>query len=652
MDKVAWISLASRVCNGDGSLVLGNMQAAVFSEYTQYVSPLKLVGNIEFGQNGTMLLFLCLALWYFTVSNEVVRAIEMIRSLLTIPHSGTRSKFVIGVDNAIEIEAVGLPRRVCMFLLTCIRLGIAVWLLFSGGLWLCLTSNIFDLILNAAALAFVLDCDELLYSTMAPLKVIHSMKNIVPLKTRSRFFMGGLGLRGPMVLLGFAIFSYLVTQSHMAPLLQRMRDMNETMCGGDTGFVVEASKGLGYAVIVPTNTIGQSTHTYPVMSRATEEFQALSTEEKERLGGLPKHMQNKTAVMVRTQTEFFSELQKTSDSFSSHNCTDELLSASDNRPLRAYLDGLRSLTGHVDADSCADFVHLCGSDSSVGVLIRSFCSRTCRCDTLETLMIDRTGCTPACHALTQAELSLFTDAWDQSPSACFDSPLTTFLRPDVKLLLKDYERRLGVTLPLEQIQQKGCDAFSPLYKEAFSSRGSEWIPDALCGRTSGTNIAIQDVPFQTLRGLCPVSCGCSVDFTTECPLSCKKGSFRTQADACKIGACPGRQLAKGEFDDFCHVYDRDIRNGGYLQEECEALASMQTDACCCPGAVSCEGCDGDKREQCDGTRECFDDDECGFCNASEACEGTSCAWCAGWAGCAKCFQDNIDIDSEFYTEER
>jgi hypothetical protein len=66
------------------------------------------------------------------------------------------------------IEALGWPRRICLLLVTSIRMILCVLLLISGGKWLSVTSNSVDLLLSASALAFVFDLDECIFATLAP----------------------------------------------------------------------------------------------------------------------------------------------------------------------------------------------------------------------------------------------------------------------------------------------------------------------------------------------------------------------------------------------------------------------------------------------------------------------------------------------------
>ena len=53
---------------------------------------------------------------------------------------------------------------------------------YSGALWLCNTIGLKDLILNAAALAFVLDIDKMLFSTLVPRRACEILGKLEPLK--------------------------------------------------------------------------------------------------------------------------------------------------------------------------------------------------------------------------------------------------------------------------------------------------------------------------------------------------------------------------------------------------------------------------------------------------------------------------------------
>eukprot|EP00927_Polykrikos_kofoidii_P059117 TRINITY_DN5414_c1_g1_i1.p1 TRINITY_DN5414_c1_g1~~TRINITY_DN5414_c1_g1_i1.p1 ORF type:complete len:806 (+),score=90.75 TRINITY_DN5414_c1_g1_i1:357-2420(+) len=577
MEKSSWVSLASRVCDNDGTLVFGNMQAGILAELFQYRDPFLLFGIVEVGEQGLLLLGMCLVLWYLTVVQEILAAVDVVDVLCRIPHSGFRSRIVIDVENALAIEALGWPRRVSLLLMSCLRLLIALWLLFSGGVWLCLTSKIFDLILNAAALAFVLDCDELLYATMAPPLLKVSMKNLAPLTRRHGPMIRGLGIKGPIALL--ALFAYVgfLVHEYALPMKHRMGDVDIAMCHGHKAFVVEASGSLGHVVVAPTfpSTSGANDS---ILRRAVVEIESMTTDEIMRTRSIPVVWQNKSVMFVSSRSEFDKELRKTVADFMTPTCWDELHATSDNSVKKPYLQSLRFSTGRLDANHCSDFTDLCRSNS----MIRSFCSFTCRCATIFNGLVDRSGCSAPCTSAMHVELSTFTGDDNESLSACFDKPQHIFLLPEVQELLKEYQALLDPTLPIENITKVGCGAFFPLsVPEIFSPESAFWLPDALCGRSMFSNIAIKNMPYQTLRWLCPVSCGCSLDFSSDCPRSCTKGSFAIQSDACASGICPGKVAAASVFLGVtCQQLDRALKERRLPQHHCAAIANQVAMVCC------------------------------------------------------------------------
>eukprot|EP00927_Polykrikos_kofoidii_P068004 TRINITY_DN63417_c0_g1_i1.p1 TRINITY_DN63417_c0_g1~~TRINITY_DN63417_c0_g1_i1.p1 ORF type:complete len:805 (+),score=119.58 TRINITY_DN63417_c0_g1_i1:71-2485(+) len=588
MDKSSWVSLATRVCELDESLVFGNSQMNLYMELGKYTSPLT-VGKFDV-LTGSLLAIVCLLLWYFTVVQDVFASVDFINVMCTIPNSGMQSRMVMDAENMFVMEAIGWPRRLCLMSLTCLRVFIAGWVLLCGGMWLCLTSSLPDLILNAAALAFVLDCDELLFATLAPPMVKRTIAQIAPLKRTSIPVIRGLGLQGPIALLVCFIFVAGLKWTHMDPMVDRMSKVDIEMCGGEKRFVLDVSKNLGYAVVVPTRPINSdSINTF---MKATKEFTGVTVDELTSLANLPLSKQGRGAVVVGTETDFNRELQKTSADFIAPMCDDEMHVVGEQESVHlAWLEGLRSVTSRHNATGCKDFQEYCRSFSSVGMLVRSFCSNTCQCGTILSALIDRDGCTNGCAAMTQVELSSPKRIDGRSLASCIDVPVEEFSEPEQVRMLADYEEILGVKLPVEKFKELGCKVlFSPNGFEVFSPEIAPWVPDALCGRTTGSNIAIKNLRYQSLRWMCPVSCGCSIDFSSECPASCKKGALYTAVDACSQGLCPGEEVSKDAVfqEDAClHIDEMLKANHNLSQAQCEAMVDLAAPTCCCPSGRFC-----------------------------------------------------------------
>merc|ERR1712099_26415 len=80
-----------------------------------------------------------------------------------------------------SIVEVTTIRFVCSMVTGILQLGIALSLLVSGSLWLVRTTSIADLMLNAVALSYVMQLDELIYSVLVPKKVTMLVQNMEPL---------------------------------------------------------------------------------------------------------------------------------------------------------------------------------------------------------------------------------------------------------------------------------------------------------------------------------------------------------------------------------------------------------------------------------------------------------------------------------------
>eukprot|EP00927_Polykrikos_kofoidii_P029236 TRINITY_DN25316_c0_g2_i1.p1 TRINITY_DN25316_c0_g2~~TRINITY_DN25316_c0_g2_i1.p1 ORF type:complete len:522 (+),score=50.25 TRINITY_DN25316_c0_g2_i1:198-1568(+) len=435
-------------------------------------------------------------------------------------------------------------------------------------------------------------------------------------------------------------------------MVERMKIVDATMCGNETRFVVGAGTGLGYAVAVKTKPfkVDVATDTL-VKSAASQIFSTnITADYLDLLAGRPLQQQGLIAVVVRTEADFNTELRKTSDDFGTLTCIDELhttLMGDDNLVVPAFLEALRFRTGEFNATNCLDFLKFCRLLTGVGTWVRSFCSATCKCHSHYGLLIDRSGCTSPCIALMKVELSSHASNF----SSCLDKPKSWFASNEVALMLKDLEVLVGVELPKENISRYGCAAIAAYTAgNYFRTDEAAWVPDALCGRSRGSNIAIDNPKHQTLRLLCPVSCGCSLDMSDQCPRSCEKGANTISEDTCSQGLCPSRQVRQVEITPSisCEQVDMSMKTGdpsfvsggpkNVTDVVCEMYTTELSAHCCCPGSYDCDECPDDMKIACESAAPCFTFQQCGWCNSSEACRNTPCRGCEGQCVCSPCFQ--------------
>ena len=138
-------SMAQRVCDGDSSLDSSTNQAQTVEELNQYLGPDGL------GMDGVLMCLLALLTWILTVSKELLASTAIVRAVIRLPIAKETS---ITVDeDGEEMTVVAMSRaRVCAWLATCgIRMGIAVFLLVYGILFVAHTISLQDLLLSSVA---------------------------------------------------------------------------------------------------------------------------------------------------------------------------------------------------------------------------------------------------------------------------------------------------------------------------------------------------------------------------------------------------------------------------------------------------------------------------------------------------------------------
>jgi len=138
--------------------------------------------------------------------------------------------------------------RFAIFLVaTIVRAGIAVMLLFTGIYWLAATTSITDLILNAAALGFVMDFDEILFETVVPTTVHLFVQRLEPVKHKRP--PGSLEAVVPLVatILVVCLSSMLLIGRNV----HQMEVVKEQLCGGSLDFATTRNPA-NYIVSIPT----------------------------------------------------------------------------------------------------------------------------------------------------------------------------------------------------------------------------------------------------------------------------------------------------------------------------------------------------------------------------------------------------------------
>ncbi|CAE7262317.1 NLRC3 [Symbiodinium pilosum] len=227
---LAETSLVTRVCSGDGALILSTTQASLVEQINMYLrlSTDQLV-QTDFGP-GTLLCMLCILLWSLCVYKEFRNIWLALAGAVNLP----KSRHTVFTEGNFEQISWG---RLSVFLATNFtRVAVASVLLVAGIMWLARTTSISELMLNAVALNAILDVDEFLFNGLTPMKFQHAIQSLSPMsiKYSRRRSEWESSIQALLLILTIIVpYMFLVK-----PFGQTMVEVKNLMCGGNQSFVI------------------------------------------------------------------------------------------------------------------------------------------------------------------------------------------------------------------------------------------------------------------------------------------------------------------------------------------------------------------------------------------------------------------------------
>ncbi|CAK9005799.1 Vacuolar protein sorting-associated protein 11-like [Durusdinium trenchii] len=223
-------SLVTRVCAGDGSLILATTQATLITHINSYMSLDKDQFDAGFFPIGILLCMLCILLWALCVYKELRNTWQSLEAVAQLP----RNQLTVIRDG--HICSISHGRLMAIIATYFTRFAIALVLLIAGVHWLARTTSIADLMLNAVALNAILDVDEFLFAGFSPMSVQVAIRTLEPLKVRCtsrRSQSESVALL--MLLAGTLLLPYF---GLLQPLGETMLMVKKELCGGNQTFVV------------------------------------------------------------------------------------------------------------------------------------------------------------------------------------------------------------------------------------------------------------------------------------------------------------------------------------------------------------------------------------------------------------------------------
>ncbi|CAJ1458338.1 unnamed protein product [Effrenium voratum] len=526
-------SLTSRVCNGDGSLIISTEQADLIQRINSFLNleddELEATGF----RPGILLAMLCILLWCLYICNEFRTIFLSLEAVAQIPRSA-RTKF-----QGARFEVISYGRFWAYCLLRLLRACIAGVLLYAGVLWLGSTTSITDLILNAVALEAILDLDTTIFSALMPKKLQLKVEDLEAIKVQYSRLRSQMESVCILVLLGALLaWPYFTI---VGPLGDTMAAVKHAHCGGHQDFVVgfneDQNMPFGFKS-VPFNRSAEQT----VVELAIGDYIFQDGLEAKYIAF---HTDSQRFESYRTQTMTAAASEKTW-------CSDvDVFFQPDNpyasqapyfRPFfRAAMLGL----GLPSNSSCADAQHRC--DDEDAQLLRLVCGRTCCINSRSNpwFKVPAKGCYVACleeadrsgECTNQVDLPAWDQFWDLYPTV-----LETTLGQTLDST--DNSSAFDVYQIIDAMKTYGCAALAMNGNQNEVTTYRPW-----CGGNEEL--------FAPLARLCPETCNCT-DLTVLsvvpawCPSSCQCvdrtisviGIAASCADVLAIGWCGSDEFSK------------------------------------------------------------------------------------------------------------
>ncbi|CAE7505193.1 unnamed protein product [Symbiodinium microadriaticum] len=223
-------SLASRVCNGDGSLIQSNEQANLLADINSFLGLQSEDFAVSGLAPGMILSGLCMLLWCMYLCREFRTIWISMEAILHIPRA-RKTDFSSG-----RFAAISYFRLAAYLILRLYRTAITGCLLWAGQQWLANTKSITDLILNASALGTILEIDELVFASLLPKKIQAAIYSLEAVKVR--YTRAKSQLEATLIFIGVVAVTLAPIFLWVMPLVDNMQQVKSEFCYGAQNFVV------------------------------------------------------------------------------------------------------------------------------------------------------------------------------------------------------------------------------------------------------------------------------------------------------------------------------------------------------------------------------------------------------------------------------
>jgi len=484
-DPQSHTSLATRVCDRAFDLSIAEQQNRLHSTVADFLAaqPLDFLGAWKDGApsilSGRSLCLLCIALWTLEILRELQKATQFGSMLWKYRRPGMTSMAL--VDGGIKLRHVN-QTRVFVLLMVCVvpRMAIAAVLFVAGTEFLLYTVDLTDLLLNALALAFIIQVDDLLNEILVPSIVKSIQSKMIPVKllTLSKKVVkyrqvDKLAILSIVLLISIMV---LVRFRFHDPFMVRVETARSILCDGSLNFVYTLNKVTG--VIHVHNTASERVFSNQNYFQAAligkTNLAAFLNDDMRKILEMPR-----ASIPLNVYFEERDGIDKVvtlsamspAEISNSYLCRDKDSNAKEMLTVAAVFS-----FQELKIRTCDDLKPFCFGEHSLTA--RSLCPETCGCFESETGRFDFTGCSTKCMSVREDTIislmskygSCCSGPQDLSASelssvagwANYFSNLNAFLHE--KGVLDRTLRALGVTNLTDAAITEGC-ALVPAVKD-------------------------------------------------------------------------------------------------------------------------------------------------------------------------------------------
>lgn len=508
-DKVSGASLVSKICQGK-PFEREWWNNALLNEVNAYLMPI-FPGSGGFSV-GVVLSSMALTIWACHIAAELQNVGSFGRSILRLPRGRTVVSSISEGEDERVFESISRKRLIALSFVVLARLAIAIMLGTSGGLWLALTRDVTNIMLNAVALLFVLEIDDLLYKVLAPKHAIKYLASVREFEVGHRKTWAGVDMScvvkvTALVLTLGCFIRYTVWEN--AVQADHARDL---LCGGNQDFVYGSHPSLGPVFVADTLPFDQRAANMlpgmrPLVNQVVFNYNVADMDKymwRKEVDGKSlavKHLPSASemeAWLHMTDTEAPEESAFGSRSYGTF-CKDQ------DDPEWWEADWiwptLEALTG---ATSCAEAKPFC--DQKDLPLVRMVCPETCGCTDAASGLYSDNGCRQLCQKEFRFQRAL-------NRSDCHDFAVSEVHRKEVwqRWWSGFYNHSQGTWDEDNAMMQFAIDGASG---NCSFLETESWIRDTVCEAKPGIH--------RPASLVCPVTCGCSQDAADAawCPTVC------------------------------------------------------------------------------------------------------------------------------------